>query len=206
MTRGANASQFNLYYYDESTQEEYTALIRLVEGVDTVEYEVQLNEVPIDTETYLGKEVVAKWRFADFSNEATFYTDSNGLEMQERVLDSRPDYTTTSEMHVSNNYYPINSALLIRDTAQKLQVTVMNTRSQGGASIEDGSVELMQNRRLLVDDNLGVDEPLNEMNADGVGLQTIAKYYLQVHNYETGHSLQRSTQLTTDQPIQYFFG
>jgi len=28
----------------------------------------------------------------------------------------------------------------------------------------------MQNRRLLVDDNLGVDEPLNEMNADGVGL------------------------------------
>lgn len=40
-----------------------------------------------------GREVVAKWTFANFDNEQTFYTDSNGLEMQKRVLDSRPDFT-----------------------------------------------------------------------------------------------------------------
>ena len=38
----------------------------------------------------------------------------------------------------------------------------MNERSQGGGVIDQGTIELMQNRRLLVDDNLGVDEPLNE--------------------------------------------
>jgi len=82
----------------------------------------------------------------------------------------------------------------------------MNTRSQGGSVIETGAIELMQNRRLLVDDYLGVDEPLNEMNADGVGLQVIAKYFMQIFDYsKAGSSLQRSTQLTTDQPIQYFF-
>lgn len=39
----------------------------------------------------------------------------------------------------------------------------MNDRSQGGSSLEDGSLELMLHRRLLYDDNLGVEEPLNEM-------------------------------------------
>ena len=41
-------------------------------------------------------------------------------------------------------------------------MTVMNDRSQGGSVIEDGAIELMQNRRLLFDDNRGVAEPLNE--------------------------------------------
>ena len=41
-------------------------------------------------------------------------------------------------------------------------MTVLNDRSQGGASIEQGRIELMQNRRLFYDDDRGVDEPLNE--------------------------------------------
>jgi hypothetical protein len=35
----------------------------------------------------LGKEVVVTWAMLkNFDNENTFYTDSNGLEMQKRVL------------------------------------------------------------------------------------------------------------------------
>ena len=40
----------------------------------------------------LGREVVARWTFDDIDNQDIFYTDSNGLEMQKRVKDQRPDY------------------------------------------------------------------------------------------------------------------
>jgi alpha-mannosidase len=43
------------------------------------------------------------------------------------------------------------------------QVTVMNEKSQGGsAGLIDGTIELVQNRRILHDDSRGVGEFLNE--------------------------------------------
>jgi len=74
----------------------------------------------------LGREVVAKWSFDRFDNQGVFYTDSNGLEMQKRVRNYRPDFTLDTPMKVSDNYYPINSAIAMRDEARNLQVTVMN--------------------------------------------------------------------------------
>ncbi len=52
-----------------------------------------------------------------------------------------------------------------------VQFTVLTDRSQGGASIADGQVELMVHRRTLNDDSLGVGEPLNETGIDGKGLR-----------------------------------
>ena len=60
---------------------------------------------------------------------AIYYTDSNGLEMQKRVLNQRPDYKLVTDMQVSSNYYPINSAIAFRDTKTNMQMTVMNDRS-----------------------------------------------------------------------------
>lgn len=55
-------------------------------------------------------------------------------------------------------------------------MTVMNDRSQGGSSIEAGRIELMQNRRLFHDDYRGVDENLNEVDANGEGMAVTATY------------------------------
>ena len=52
-----------------------------------------------------------------------------------------------------------------------VQLTVLTDRSQGGASINDGQIELMVHRRTLKDDSLGVGEPLNETGIDEKGLR-----------------------------------
>ena len=138
---GSLASEFALVYMDSKKEAVYQALIRLGEGFEPIEFEVQMLEIPlIDNK---GREVVAKWTFAGIDNEDTFYTDSNGLEMQKRVKDYRPDFTLDTKMKVNDNYYPINSAIAIRDLAKNVQVTVMNQHSQGGSSIQTGSIELM---------------------------------------------------------------
>merc|ERR1711893_269289 len=95
-----------------------------------------------------GMEVVVNWEMLNWDNDDTFYTDSNGLEMQKRVLNYRPDFTLVTDEFASSNYYPINSAIAIRDESKSMQLTVMNDRSQGGSVLSDGSIELMQNRRL----------------------------------------------------------
>ena len=50
----------------------------------------------------------------------------------------------------------------------------------------------MQNRRIFEDDDLGVDEFLNETEADGQGIKVSAKYYMQIFDQARDQSKQRS--------------
>ena len=85
-----------------------------------------------------------------------------------------------------------------------MQLTIMNDRSQGGSVLTNGSVELMQNRRLRHDDWRGVGEALNETNSSGVGIQVNTRYFVQVFDTTKTSSVQRKVQLTVDEPINYF--
>jgi hypothetical protein len=70
---------------------------------DLIEFTVELNGIPVIKDG-LGKDVTVNWEFLQvnqlgdlFTNEddkgnRVFYTDSNGLEMQTRVQDQRPNY------------------------------------------------------------------------------------------------------------------
>lgn len=71
------------------------------------------------------------------------------------------------------------------------QVTILNERPQSGsADITDkATIEIIQNRRLLMDDALGIEESLNETDTDGFGLQSTALYYLHMFEMERGVSL-----------------
>ena len=90
--------------------------------------------------------------------------------MQKRILDFRPTWNFISIMNVTQNYYPVDSAIVVRDETNMNQLTLMSTRSQGGSALKMGTVELMHNRRLFFDDWRGVDECLNETDEYGNGI------------------------------------
>jgi lysosomal alpha-mannosidase len=107
---------------------------------------VHLSGLPNDGR---GREVTVNWKSYDIKNNGVFYTDSNGLEMQRRVYGERPTWDLVTSENASANYYPVNTAISIVDEKSKLKMTVLNDRSQGGASLSAGQIELMQNRRLF---------------------------------------------------------
>ena len=125
----------------------------------TIEVEVRLYPIP---ESQGGQEVTVNFYAYGIDTNETFYTDSNGMEMQERILNKRPTWNLTTDQTISSNYYPINSAIVINDESINMQFVVTNDRSQGGAVFDDSRVELMHNRRLFKDDARGVGEPLSE--------------------------------------------
>ena len=130
-----------------------------------------------------------------------FWTDSNGLEMQKREIvlyegnttqqNNQTDYNPNSYT-ISNNYYPVDSAIALRDQSNKsnVQVTIMNERPQGGSAdlTDKATIEIMQNRRVLMDDGFGIEESLNETDSDGIGLRQTALYYLHIFDTEKGAS------------------
>ena len=126
-----------------------------------------MREIPIQDS--VGKEVVMMVE-TGIKNENVFYTDSNGLEMQKRVLNKRETWKLKIHETSSGNYYPVNGVLLIEDANSGEAAALLNDRSQGGTSLRNGQLEIMIQRRILMDDSRGVGEPLNERNVDGTGL------------------------------------
>ena len=140
-------------------------IIRLRAGVAGVEFEWTVGPVPVDDGQ--GKEVILRFNTSMLSN-GTWYTDSNGREFQQRVRNERPTWKWDPTQPTAGNYYPINAAQWLTDGTNALVVN--NDRSQGGASITDGSLEFMVHRRMTQDDGRGVGEALSEPGLDGKGL------------------------------------
>jgi hypothetical protein len=135
--------------------------VRLTGNEPHVEFEYHVGAIPIDD--LVGKEVISRFS-TDVVSASLYYTDSNGREFQTRRRNYRPTWPLQVTEPVAGNYYPVNAAAYIKDKSK--QFSILNDRSQGGSSIQDGQFELMVHRRLLWDDSRGVGEPLNE--TDGI--------------------------------------
>ncbi|XP_035261901.1 lysosomal alpha-mannosidase [Anguilla anguilla] len=140
-------------------------VVRLYEHSQELELEWTVGPVPV--RDGFGKEVITRLD-TNINSSGLFYTDSNGREVLERRRDFRPTWVLKQTEPIAGNYYPINSRIYIKD--QEQQLTVVTDRSQGGSSIQDGSLEIMLHRRLLVDDFRGVGEALSEPGEYGEGL------------------------------------
>ncbi|XP_055014640.1 LOW QUALITY PROTEIN: lysosomal alpha-mannosidase [Boleophthalmus pectinirostris] len=132
-------------------------VVRLYSGSRALELEWTVGPVPVQDD--LGKEVMTRLD-TNIKSGGVFFTDSNGRELLRRRKDFRPTWKLKQSEPIAGNYYPINSRAFITD--EEKQLTVVTDRSQGGSSIQNGSLEIMLHRRLLYDDVRGVAEPLNE--------------------------------------------
>lgn len=89
-----------------------------------------------------GKEVISRFKIPFYPNDKTFYTDSNGREMLKRVLNYRPSFNLRENAeNVSGNYYPVTSRISLTDNNTRF--SILNDRSQGGSSLDNGEIELM---------------------------------------------------------------
>ena len=148
---------------------------RKMEGKPYIESEWIVGPIPVHDE--IAKEIITQYN-THILNQDTFYTDSNGRQILQRVKDYRPTWDFVSSEPVSQNYYPINSRIYIRDEYSNSQVTIVNDRSQGGTSMNDGQIEVMLHRRDLADDGFGVGEALNEPGQFGDGLIVRGKHWI----------------------------
>lgn len=130
---------------------------RLFKSQPFIEVEYEIGPIPIDD--YRGKEIVTRYR-TSLASKSVFYTDSNGREFIRRQRNYRPSWDLDVFEPVAGNFYPVNMAIFLQDLNSSLAVVV--DRSQGGSSLQDGTLELMVQRRNLADDAKGVGEPLNE--------------------------------------------
>lgn len=206
-----------MVFYFENTKsrtgevnEKATVHVTLDQDFHVTKFDVELDSIP--GENLDGYEITPTFDAMNFDNNKTFYTDSNGLAMQKRVLNYRNYYDfdqAWSDSHhsghnqnITGNYYPVNSAMTLKDGER--QFTVLNDRTQGGSSLQNGRIEFMQHRRVPADDNKGVAEYLNERDTDGNGIRVPASYYVQLGTLNNG-SIQRRVQSKIDDNLQYMF-
>ncbi|GAA50094.1 lysosomal alpha-mannosidase [Clonorchis sinensis] len=127
-----------------------------------------------------------------------FFTDSAGRRLIRRIRKMEYDTVTNETDPIAANYYPVINRILLKGRKQPfvqglksydrtreqkkdlpaLAFAVYTDRAQGGTSLKDGQVELMVHRRLIRDDNLGVDENLMENGIDGDGLIVRGQHWI----------------------------
>ena len=162
-----------------------------------------------------GKEVAVNFS-TDGLDTDRFYTDSNGMVMEERILNNRKSYplTNLTGFEIVSNFYPVNTAITLREKSsasfgETRQFTVLNDRAQSGSSLGPGEVELLIDRRTYFDDDRGVEEPLNEtVNGKPIIVETYHHIIssriseLQHSDYMETKRLQRSL---FEEPLQTLF-
>ena len=98
--------------------------------------------------------------------------------MTERVLNYRPSFWYEIENvreNVSMNYFPVTSAIAIKDLNryENEQMTVKVDRTVAGSSMHPGSIELLHARRLLFDDRVSREIILDDMNDPPTTIYTL---------------------------------
>nr|GLL26254.1 alpha-mannosidase-like [Ipomoea trifida] len=168
--------------------------------------EVEFTIGPIPTEDKIGKEIITKMT-SNMATNKVFYTDSNGRDFLKRVRNYRSDWPLHVTEPVAGNYYPISLGIYTVDT--KSEFSVLVDRATGGASIQDGEIELMLHRRMIHDDSRGVVGTLNETVCVGdtcEGLTIRGNYYVSVNQLGAGSHWRRTTGQEIYSPLLLAFG
>ena len=96
-------------------------VVRLDAGSGPVQLEWSVGPVPVGD--HIGKEIISRFSATTIDSKDRYSTDSNGYETVERTRNQRKSFKINLPEPITANYYPINTALSIRDDAAQLTVT-----------------------------------------------------------------------------------
>eukprot|EP01025_Chloroclados_australasicus_P041471 TRINITY_DN4390_c0_g6_i1.p1 TRINITY_DN4390_c0_g6~~TRINITY_DN4390_c0_g6_i1.p1 ORF type:complete len:1134 (-),score=134.28 TRINITY_DN4390_c0_g6_i1:1148-4105(-) len=158
----------------------------------------------------LGREVISRFQ-TQLASDGEFWTDSNGREMQKRTFNQRPSFQLHVTDPIEGNYYPITSALEIRDPNTDLRFSIITERGQGASSLSPGQLEVMLHRVSEKDDWRGVGENLNETmcgcrDCDCEGLIVRGKHVIVVGVGDKQTQLRTNVQQRVNDPPVLLFG
>ena len=88
----------------------------------------------------------------DIASGDQFFTDLNGLNMIKRQR--------FPKLPTQGNYYPMAASAYIED--KRVRLTVVTGQPLGVSSMASGQIEIMQDRRLLQDDNRGLGQGVTD--------------------------------------------
>jgi hypothetical protein len=135
-------NQTGLLQMNKTSKVRATARISINDIDNFVKFDVAINDVPIELDR-TGKDIVVDWFLMDdFDTNKTFWVDANGLEMVKKQLYSRRDYNYTGNGTVAGNYYPVTSAIAVRDYN-----TTQPGKKKGNGSNSSNSTEAVVQKR-----------------------------------------------------------
>ncbi|PUZ61565.1 hypothetical protein GQ55_4G286400 [Panicum hallii var. hallii] len=94
------------------------------------------------------KELIVRYK-TDIDNQRIFYSDLNGFQMSRRQ--------TYDKIPLQGNYYPMPSLAFLQDSLGN-RFSVHSKQSLGAASLKNGWLEIMLDRRLVQDDGRGLGQ------------------------------------------------
>lgn len=114
--KGNLVEQWTVIFNNPEKHEQAIIKILNTPGMgEVIEFDVELNTIPVDDSE--AKDIIVNWKmYNGFNANKTFWTDSNAMEMQERNI----EYLSRPEHSVPANYYPITSAIAMRDAGSNL--------------------------------------------------------------------------------------
>ncbi|XP_036165526.1 alpha-mannosidase 2 isoform X1 [Myotis myotis] len=89
---------------------------------------------------------------SNINSQNRFYTDLNGYQIQPRM--------TMNKLPLQANVYPMTTMAYIQDAQHRL--TLLSAQSLGVSSLESGQIEVIMDRRLMQDDNRGLEQGVHD--------------------------------------------
>ncbi|QCD94971.1 alpha-mannosidase 2 isoform X1 [Vigna unguiculata] len=141
-----------VYSYPRTTWEKapISHSTRIYSGESTVQGFVIEKEYHVELlgHEFNDKELIVRYK-TDIDNKKVFYSDLNGFQMSRRE--------TYDKIPLQGNYYPLPSLAFIQGSNGR-RFSVHSRQSLGVASLKNGWLEIMLDRRLVRDDGRGLGQ------------------------------------------------